>query len=109
MLTMPPFNPAPAESLDYLPASFAAQQHTIADGPYAVQTYIPTRKIVFARNPAWQADPIRSATPTRTRSTSPRPVNRQQSSRSCRPTPLTGAWNGMSPSRQPPCPAWSRR
>ena len=63
MLAMPPFNPAPAESLDYLPASFAAQQHTIADGPYEVQTYVPNRKIVFARNPAWQAtsDPIRHA------------------------------------------------
>jgi peptide/nickel transport system substrate-binding protein len=65
MLTMPPFNPAPAESLDYLPASFAAGQHTIADGPYEVQTYVPDRKIVFARNPAWQAasDPIRHAYP----------------------------------------------
>ena len=65
MLTMPPFNPAPAESLNYLPASFAAQQHTVADGPYQVQTYLPTRKIVFARNPTWQAtsDPIRHAYP----------------------------------------------
>jgi peptide/nickel transport system substrate-binding protein len=65
MLTMPPFNPAPAESLTYLPASFAAGQHTIADGPYEVQTYVPDRKIVFARNPAWRAasDPIRHAYP----------------------------------------------
>jgi peptide/nickel transport system substrate-binding protein len=63
MLTMPAFNPAPAESLNYLPASFAAQQHTIADGPYRVQTYVPNRKIVFVRNPAWRAasDPIRHA------------------------------------------------
>jgi peptide/nickel transport system substrate-binding protein len=63
MLAMPAFNPTPAESLNYLPASFAAQQHTIADGPYEVQTYVPNRKIVFARNPAWQAasDPIRHA------------------------------------------------
>jgi peptide/nickel transport system substrate-binding protein len=65
MLTMPAFNPAPAESLNYLPASYAAQQHTIADGPYRVQTYVPDRKIVFARNPAWRAasDPIRRAYP----------------------------------------------
>jgi peptide/nickel transport system substrate-binding protein len=65
MLSMPAFNPAPAESLNYLPASFAAQQHTIADGPYRVQTYVPGRKIVFARNPAWRAasDPIRHAYP----------------------------------------------
>ena len=34
MLTLSPFNPAPAESLNYLPASHASQQHTIADGPY---------------------------------------------------------------------------
>jgi hypothetical protein len=63
MLTIPPFNPAPAESLNYLPASFASQQHTIADGPYQVQTYVPDRKIVLVRNPAWQAssDPIRKA------------------------------------------------
>ena len=63
MLTLPPFNPAPAESLNYLPASFASQQHTIADGPYTVLTYVPSRKIVFVRNPIWQAasDPIRNA------------------------------------------------
>jgi peptide/nickel transport system substrate-binding protein len=63
MLTMPPFNPAPAESLAYAPGSFAAQQHTIADGPYRVQTYVPNRKIIFARNPAWRSasDPVRKA------------------------------------------------
>lgn len=63
MLAMPPFTPAPAESLSYLPASFAAQQHPIADGPYQVQTYLPTRQIVFARNPAWRpaSDPLRKA------------------------------------------------
>jgi peptide/nickel transport system substrate-binding protein len=63
MLTMTAFNPAPAESLDYLPASYASQQHTIANGPYRVQTYAPARKIVFVRNPVWRAssDPIRKA------------------------------------------------
>ena len=63
MLTLPPFNPAPGESLNYLPASFVSQQHTIADGPYTVRTYVPSRKIVFVRNPTWQAasDPIRNA------------------------------------------------
>jgi peptide/nickel transport system substrate-binding protein len=62
-LTLPPFNPAPAASLDYLPASAQAAQHTISDGPYKVQTYVPTKKIVFVRNPAWNAatDPIRKA------------------------------------------------
>jgi peptide/nickel transport system substrate-binding protein len=63
MLTLDPFNPAPVESLNYIPASAASQQHPIADGPYTVQSYVPTRSIVFVRNPAWKAssDPIRKA------------------------------------------------
>jgi peptide/nickel transport system substrate-binding protein len=63
MLTLDSFNPAPVESLNYIPASAAAQQHTIADGPYQEQSYTPTRTIVFVRNPAWKAssDPIRKA------------------------------------------------
>lgn len=63
MLTLDAFNPAPAEVLNYLPASAASQQHTIADGPYKVQTYTPARQIVYVRNPAWKAssDPIRKA------------------------------------------------
>jgi peptide/nickel transport system substrate-binding protein len=63
MLTLPPFNPAPPASLNYLPNSAAAAQHMIADGPYQVQSYVPTKKIVFTRNPAWNAssDPIRKA------------------------------------------------
>jgi peptide/nickel transport system substrate-binding protein len=63
MLTLPPFNPAPVESLDYLPASAASQQHPIADGPYTVQSYTPARSITYVRNPAWKAssDPIRKA------------------------------------------------
>jgi peptide/nickel transport system substrate-binding protein len=62
-LTLPPFNPAPAASLNYLPASADSYQHTIADGPYLVQSYVPAKKIVFTRNPAWNAssDPIRKA------------------------------------------------
>jgi peptide/nickel transport system substrate-binding protein len=63
MLTLDSFSPAPAESLNYVPASAAAQQHVIADGPYRVQSYTPTRKIVYVRNPAWKtsSDPIRKA------------------------------------------------
>jgi peptide/nickel transport system substrate-binding protein len=63
MLTLPPFNPAPPASLNYLPNSAAAAQHMIADGPYQVQSYVPAKKIVFTRNPAWNAssDPIRKA------------------------------------------------
>jgi peptide/nickel transport system substrate-binding protein len=64
MLGMPSaFNPAPVESLNYIPGSATSQQHTIADGPYTVQSYTPTRSIVLVRNPAWKAssDPIRKA------------------------------------------------
>jgi peptide/nickel transport system substrate-binding protein len=62
-LALPPFNPAPPDSLKYVPSSAAAQQHTIADGPYKVSSYVPTKKIVYVRNPAWNAssDPIRKA------------------------------------------------
>jgi len=62
-LQLDAFSPAPVESLAYVPGSADGQQHTIADGPYQVQTYVPTRKIVWVRNPAWQAssDPIRKA------------------------------------------------
>ena len=47
-----PFNPAPVESLNYVPASNASAQHVIADGPYKVASYTPTRTIAFVRNPA---------------------------------------------------------
>ena len=62
-LQLDAFSPAPVESLSYVPGSADSQQHTIADGPYQVQSYVPTRKIVWVRNPAWQAssDPIRHA------------------------------------------------
>jgi peptide/nickel transport system substrate-binding protein len=63
MLTMDAFSPAPIESLNYVPGSAASGQHMIADGPYQIKTYVPTKSITFVRNPAWQAstDPIRHA------------------------------------------------
>ncbi len=63
MLGLSAFNPAPVESLNYVPSSAAAQQHTISDGPYTVQSYTPTRSIVYVRNPTWNpsTDPIRKA------------------------------------------------
>lgn len=63
ILALDPFNPAPPQSLNYIPASATAQQNVFADGPYKVQSYTPTKKIVFVRNPAWVAstDPIRKA------------------------------------------------
>src|ERR1035441_512061 len=57
MLTLDSFDPAPVESLNYIPASAAAQQHVIADGPCSVQSYTPTRSIVFVRNPAGEGGP----------------------------------------------------
>jgi peptide/nickel transport system substrate-binding protein len=52
--------PAPVEYLNYLPASTALAQHTISDGPYEVQSYVPNKSIVYVRNPVWKAstDPI---------------------------------------------------
>jgi peptide/nickel transport system substrate-binding protein len=63
ILTLPPFAPAPVETLNYLPASNALAQHTISDGPYQVQSYQPAVAITYMRNPAWKAstDPIRKA------------------------------------------------
>ena len=63
MLALSPFNPAPPQSLNWVPGSASAQQNTFADGPYKVRSYVPARKIVFVRNPAWNAstDPIRKA------------------------------------------------
>jgi peptide/nickel transport system substrate-binding protein len=63
MLTLPSFNPAAVEELQYLPATAQSQQHPIADGPYTVQSYTPARSITYVRNPVWKAstDPIRKA------------------------------------------------
>jgi peptide/nickel transport system substrate-binding protein len=63
MLQLDSFAPAPVESLNYLVGSSADAQHIIANGPYKIQSYVPTRSIVFVRNPAWKAstDPIRKA------------------------------------------------
>lgn len=62
-LAMPAYSPAPVEFLDYLPASNGLAQHTISDGPYEIKSYIPTKSIVFVRNPAWNpaTDPVRKA------------------------------------------------
>ena len=63
MLQLDAFAPAPVESLNYLTGSGAEGQHIIADGPYKIQSYVPTRSIVFVRNPTWKAstDPVRKA------------------------------------------------
>jgi peptide/nickel transport system substrate-binding protein len=63
MLTLPAFSPAPQEVLKYLPASSDLAQHEISDGPYQIDSYKPTKEIVFTRNSAWDAstDPVRKA------------------------------------------------
>ena len=63
LLAMPAFTPAPVEELNYLPGSDAFAQHTVSDGPYEVQSYVPERSIIFVRNPVWKAslDPISAA------------------------------------------------
>ena len=57
------FMPAPAEYLNYLPNSTDLAQHTISDGPYQIQSYVPSKSIVYVRNPAWKAstDPVSKA------------------------------------------------
>ena len=62
-MTMDSWSPAPMESEKYLPGSAASAQHMIADGPYQITSYVPTKSIKLSRNPAWSAsaDPIRKA------------------------------------------------
>jgi peptide/nickel transport system substrate-binding protein len=62
-LAIPALSPAPVEYLDYLPASATLAQHTISDGPYEVQSYTPTKSIVYIRNPVWNpaTDSVRKA------------------------------------------------
>ncbi|HEU5043195.1 MAG TPA: ABC transporter substrate-binding protein, partial [Nocardioidaceae bacterium] len=63
MLTMPAFSPAPEEVNKYLPGSLDLAKNQISDGPYQVESYNPTKQIVYTRNPAWTAssDPVRKA------------------------------------------------
>jgi peptide/nickel transport system substrate-binding protein len=63
LLGLGAFAPAPVEYLQYLPTSSQLAQHTIADGPYMIKSYVPGKSIDFVRNPAWNAstDPLRKA------------------------------------------------
>ncbi len=63
MLTMNAFDPAPEEILKYVPGSTKLGQNQVANGPYKIDSYDPTKSIVLSRNPAWDAstDPIRKA------------------------------------------------
>lgn len=63
MLTLPAFSPAPEEVLQYLPGSTELGKNQVSDGPYQIDSYEPTKRITFSRNPAWdpETDPIRKA------------------------------------------------
>jgi peptide/nickel transport system substrate-binding protein len=63
MLTLPAFSPAPVEFLRYTPGSRQLAQNTISSGPYQIRSYVPTKRIEFERNPAWDpaSDPVRKA------------------------------------------------
>lgn len=63
MLALPTFSPRAKELDAYLPGSTQEAQHTVADGPYEVQSYQPTKQITYVRNPAWSAssDPLHKA------------------------------------------------
>jgi len=63
MLALPTFSPRPIELNAYIPGSTQLAQHTIADGPYQVESYQPTKKITYVRNAAWDpaTDTVRKA------------------------------------------------
>jgi peptide/nickel transport system substrate-binding protein len=63
MLTLTAFSPAPVEVLKYLPASTALGNNFPSDGPYKVDSWVPTKSINYSRNPAWtpSTDPVRKA------------------------------------------------
>jgi peptide/nickel transport system substrate-binding protein len=51
----------PVEYDKYLPDSPQFRANTLSDGPYAITTYTPNKKIVLTRNAAWKqsSDPLR--------------------------------------------------
>jgi len=63
MLTLTSFSAAPVEALKYLPASTDLGNHFPSDGPYKVDSWVPTKSVSYSRNPAWDAstDPVRKA------------------------------------------------
>jgi len=63
MLTLPAFSPAPVEALKYLPGSTELGNNYPSDGPYKVDSWVPTKSITYSRNSAWDpaTDPVRKA------------------------------------------------
>jgi peptide/nickel transport system substrate-binding protein len=63
MLTLSAFSPAPVEVLKYLPGSTELGNNSPSDGPYKVDSWVPTKSITYSRNPAWDpaTDTVRKA------------------------------------------------
>jgi peptide/nickel transport system substrate-binding protein len=53
MLAMPFTSARPVEYDSYVPNSLQLDQHTIADGPYQISSYVPGKSLMLVRNPAW--------------------------------------------------------
>ena len=53
MLAMPFASARPVEYDNYVPNSLQLDQHTIADGPYQISSYVPGKSLMLVRNPAW--------------------------------------------------------
>ena len=54
MLAMPFTSARPVEYDKYVPNSLQLDKHTISDGPYQITSYVPSRSITMAKNPAWK-------------------------------------------------------
>ncbi len=53
MLAMPFASARPVEYDSYVPNSLQLDQHTIADGPYQISSYVPGKSLTLAKDPAW--------------------------------------------------------
>jgi peptide/nickel transport system substrate-binding protein len=54
MLAMPFSSARPVEYDSYVPNSLQLDQHTIADGPYQISSYVPGKSLTLVKDPAWQ-------------------------------------------------------
>jgi peptide/nickel transport system substrate-binding protein len=63
MLALAAFSPAPVEVMKYKPGSAELGKNQVANGPYKIDKYDPTKAIELSRNPDWDSstDPVRKA------------------------------------------------
>jgi peptide/nickel transport system substrate-binding protein len=63
IISMPFGSPRPVEYTKYVPDSAQFRQHTLANGPYEITKYTPTKGFELDRNPAWdpKTDTLRKA------------------------------------------------